>query len=175
MDVQESTQALKTALQMELDGKQFYLEFAEKAKVVLVRKLFLRLSEEEDVHYGKIRGIHTALIDSQEWPDTGSAFWYDKSIKSVFREALEETHSGEIAAPAAELEGLDLAIKLEDKSYNFYRSRSETAVIPRERAFYEALAAEERGHYLALVDSKEYLLDPEGWFSKKERWSLDGG
>ncbi len=175
MDVQEITEALNTALQMELDGKQFYQEYAEKATVPLVRRLFLRLSQEEDSHYHKVEEIYKTLIGSQDWPDTDPAFWYDKSIKSVFREALEDTHKGDIVVPAVELEGLDVAIKLEDKSYNFYHDRSSNAVRPKEKAFFDALAAEERGHYLALIESKDFLLDPEGWFSKKERWSLDGG
>ena len=34
---------------------------------------------------------------------------------------------------------------------------------------------EERGHYLALVDYREYLIDPAGWFRKAEHHSLDGG
>jgi rubrerythrin len=63
---------------------------------------------------------------------------------------------------------------MEDKSYTFYKSRFEEADSPHEKSFYKALTAEERVHYLALLDSYEYLLNPQGWFSKKERWGLDG-
>ena len=44
-----------------------------------------------------------------------------------------------------------------------------------ERDFYETLAAEEREHYLILLDYYEYLKDPAGWFVKGEHPSLDGG
>jgi len=63
---------------------------------------------------------------------------------------------------------------LEDKSYTFYKARFEEADNPHEKSFYKALTGEERVHYLALLDSFEYLSNPQGWFSKKERWGLDG-
>ena len=76
---------------------------------------------------------------------------------------------------ASELEALKMAMTMEDKSYSFYRSRNEEAASPAEKAFYQALSAEERVHYLALLDAYDYLLNPQGWFTKKERWGLDGG
>ena len=64
---------------------------------------------------------------------------------------------------------------LQERWDDFYRSQGEKAQYDVEKKFYETLAAEERGHYLALVDYREYLVDPAGWFRKAEHHSLDGG
>jgi len=37
------------------------------------------------------------------------------------------------------------------------------------------VAAEEKEHYLILLDYYEFLKDPSGWFVGKEHPSLDGG
>jgi rubrerythrin len=62
---------------------------------------------------------------------------------------------------------------MENKTYDFYKSQNTS--YDTERELYEALAAEERGHYLVLRDYSEYLTDPAGWFIEKEHPSLDGG
>ncbi|MCK4722939.1 MAG: hypothetical protein KAT75_06530 [Dehalococcoidia bacterium] len=43
------------------------------------------------------------------------------------------------------------------------------------RKLFQILATEERGHYLTLLDYREYLSDPAGWFVTQEHPSLDGG
>ncbi|HAV10389.1 MAG TPA: hypothetical protein DCX22_02075 [Dehalococcoidia bacterium] len=64
---------------------------------------------------------------------------------------------------------------MELKSRNYYENQAADIASSTEKAFYLALAAEERGHYLTLVDYKEYLIDPAGYFLKSEHHSLDGG
>ena len=41
-------EALKKAIQMEEDGKQFYLKVAKEAKNLLVKRVFEQLAQEED-------------------------------------------------------------------------------------------------------------------------------
>ena len=78
-------------------------------------------------------------------------------------------------ASSSELEALKTAMSMEDKSYSFYRSRLLITASAAEKSFYRALTAEEREHYLTLLDSYEYLTDPQGWFTAKEHWGLDAG
>jgi len=170
MAKQEGTraEALRTALQMELEGKEFYQRSAERSYTVLARDLFSHLAEQEDVHYRKVKEVYEAVAQKHEWPSQETAFRQEKSLRSVFREAIESM--GEDVTPlSAELEAMQAAMKLEGWTYSFYRSRDQEATSPAEKAFYQALTAEERVHYLTLMDSYEYLSDPQGWFSKSER------
>ena len=63
---------------------------------------------------------------------------------------------------------------MEEKSRKFYEEQSSSAETDFERRFFTALQQEEQGHYLSLVDYREYLVDPIGWFTKREHISLDG-
>lgn len=171
--VETRTEALKTALQMEVDGKEFYQKSGEKSYSPLARTLFQHLAEQEDIHYKKIKEIYEAVTRKQGWPEEETVLKHEKSLRNVFREAIEDMGKNAKVA-SGELEAIKIGLKLEDQSYSFYRSRDKEATSHAEKAFYQVLTAEERIHYLTLLDSYEYLSDPQGWFSKSEHWGLDG-
>ena len=50
--------AVKTAIQMEIDGKQYYQQAAQASQNDLGRKLFLQLATEEDSHRKKFEEIY---------------------------------------------------------------------------------------------------------------------
>lgn len=170
---EKTIQALETALQMEIEGKEFYYKAGQASHNPLAKKLFLRLAEEEDVHIEKINAIYGAIKSKASWPEKETTFKHEKSLRSVFREAIEDMDR-ESKTSSSEVEAIKVAMNMEDKSYSFYRSRDEEAASPSEKSFYQALTAEEREHYLTLLDSYEYLTDPQSWFTKKEHWGLDG-
>lgn len=165
--------ALETALQMEVEGKEFYQNTGQKSVSPLVQELFKNLAEQEDVHYKRVKEVYSAVKSENKWPQKESTFKRPKSVQSVFRYAIERMGL-HFEAPSSEIEALKIGMNMEDKSYSFYRNREEEAASPAEKAFYGALMGEERVHYLTLQSSNEYLLNPEGWFTMKERWSLDG-
>jgi rubrerythrin len=170
----KETQALETALQMEADGKKFYLESAAKGGTPVLKKFFQRLAADEDQHAQKAREIYDDIKANKGWPHKETLFKHATSLKSVLDEAFEDMDAEPVKPSTTELDAFKAAMVMEDKSYTFYKSRFEEAASPHEKSFYKALTAEERVHYLALLDSYEYLLNPQGWFSKKERWGLDG-
>ena len=167
-------EALRLAIQMEVGGEEFYQQASQKSGNKLAKELFQRLAEEEDIHRKKFEEIYAALKKGQGWPDVGLPSEKGERLKSMFAEATKELGS-KVKVAESELEAIRIAMDMEIRSYDFYRSRSEQSILPLEKRFYEAVAAEERGHHLALLDSYEYLIDPAGWFTRKERWSLDGG
>jgi len=171
--VEKAIQALETALQMEIEGKEYYHKAGQRSDNPLAKKLFQRLAEEEDVHIKKANEIYKAIKNKARWPEKETTFKHERSLRNVFREAIEGMDR-EVKTSSSELEALKVAMNMEDKSYSFYRSRDKEASSSAEKSFYQALTAEEREHYLALLDSYEYLTDPQSWFTKKERWSLDG-
>jgi rubrerythrin len=170
---EKTIQALETALQMEIEGKEFYHKTGQASHNPLAKKLFLRLAEEEDVHIEKVNEIYEIIKSKAGWPERETTFKHEKSLRSVFREAIEGMDR-EVKTSSSEIEAIKVAMNMEDRSYSFYRSRDEEAVSSAEKSFYQALTAEEREHYLTLLDSYEYLTDPQSWFTKKEHWSLDG-
>lgn len=166
-------EVLQLAVRMEVEGKEFYQTASQKSGNRLARELFEQLAREEDVHRRKFEEIYQALKRGQNWPDTEPPSEQGKKLKSLFAVATEALGSKSKAAES-ELEAIKMAMDMEIQSRDFYQSRSEESSLPVERRFYEALAGEEQGHYLVLVDSYEYLDDPAGWFTRREHWSLDG-
>jgi len=170
---EKGAEALQTALQMEIEGKQFYSQSAESSSTQLARELFQHLAAQEDVHYQTIQEVYDAVTNKNEWPQRETVFKHPRSLKAVFTEATEMMDV-EADPASAEMEAIKTAMSMEDKSYSFYRNRQEEATSAAEKQFYQALTAEERTHYLTLVASYEYLSNPQGWFTMKEHWSLDG-
>lgn len=171
---EKNTQALEKALQMEIEGQEFYRKAEQGSDSSLAKELFRHLVEQENLHINKINEIYQAIQSRAEWPNEETVFKHEKSLKSVFKEAMENMDKN-VKVSSSEIEAFKTAMDMEDKSYSFYTSRAEEAVSPAEKSFYQALTGEERGHYLTLLDSYEYLTDPQGWFVKQEHWVLDGG
>jgi rubrerythrin len=176
MDTEQNKtlQALQVAIQMELDGKEFYLKASRESGNEMGLKLLASLAAEEDVHRQKFEEIYRALRDKRGWLATDFRSDGGKNLRTIFATTMKEMGSG-VKVQATELDAVKTAMDMENKTYDYYREQSQVATYDGERDFYEALMAQEREHYLVLVDYYEYLKDPAGWFVQKEHPSLDGG
>ncbi len=174
-DMEKSAKALETALQMEAEGKKFYLDAAARGGTPVLTKFFRRLAADEDQHAQKAQEIYDAIKASKGWPARRRpSSSMPLHSRACWTRRFEDMDAEPVKPAETELEAFKRAMALEDKSYTFYKARLEEAESPHEKSFYKALTAEERMHYLALLDSYEYLFNPQGWFTKKERWGLDG-
>jgi len=63
---------------------------------------------------------------------------------------------------------------MEIKSRDYYKKQAGGSASDIVRKFLLAVSAEEQGHYLALIDYKEYMLDPVDWITRTEHHLLDG-
>ncbi len=170
----KTLEALQIAVQMEIDGREYYLKASQKSSNELGKMLLRSLAAEENIHRQKFEGIYNAIRDKKAWPVTDFRPDGGKGLRTIFARATEEIGSN-IKAPATELDTVQTAMGMENKTYDFYKSQGKTAADDIARDFYETLAAEEREHSLILLDYYEYLKDPAGWFVKKEHPSLNGG
>ena len=170
----KTLKALQIAIQMEIDGKEYYLKASQESSSELGKKLLAALATIEDIHRQKVGWIYDTLRNTRKWPATEFQPDGGKGLRTIFAKATEEMDSNK-KAPATELNAVKKAMDVENKTYDFYKNQGENAPYDAERDFYKTLAAEERGHYLVLLDYYEYLKDPAGWFVKSEHPSLDGG
>jgi len=167
-------EALQIAIQMEIDGKEYYLKASQESSNELGEKLLESLATEEDTHRQKFEEIYDATRKKKAWPTTDFQPDGGQRLRTIFARATEEMVPN-IKTPATELNAIQTAMDMENKTFDFYKSRGEKAIYDAERDFYETLAGEEREHHLILLDYYEYLKDPAGWFVKTEHSSLDGG
>jgi rubrerythrin len=170
----KTLEGLKIAIQMEIDGKQYYLKASQESGNELGKKLLERLAAEEDLHRQKFEQIYDAIREQKAWPETTFKPNGGQRLRTIFAQATEEMGSS-VKALATELDALHTAMGMENETFDYYMRQGANATHDAERAFYDAVASEEREHYLILLDYYEYLKDPAGWFVKKEHPSLDGG
>jgi len=167
-------EALQIAIQMEIDGKEYYLKTSQGSGNELGKKLLETLGAEEDIHRQKFVEIYNAIRNKKAWPVTDFQPDGGRTLRTIFARATEEPGSNR-KAPATELDAIQSAMDMENKSCDFYRNQGNNATSDTERDFYQTVATEEREHHIILLDYYEYLQDPAGWFVKKEHPSLDGG
>ena len=170
----KTLKALKIAIQMEIDGKQYYLKTSRESGNELGRRLLVTLAAEEDIHRRKFEQIYDAIRDKKAWPTIDFQPDGGQKLRTIFARATGEIGS-RVEAPVTEFDAVQTAMDMEKETYDFYKSQGESATHDAERDFYLTVASEEQEHQLVLLDYYEYLKDPAGWFVQKEHPSLDGG
>lgn len=172
---QEATlKVLQTAIQMEIDGREFYLKASRASTSDLGIKLLRSLADEENLHRQKFEEIYRAIEAKGGWPEVTFKPDGGQALRTIFALATEDMSPATIPQ-TTELDAVQMAMDMESRSYDFYQARIEKAAYDAEREFYRALSVQEREHQLVLLDYYEYLKDPAAWFVEKEHPSLDGG
>jgi len=170
----KTLQALQVAIQMEADGREYYLTASRQSRHELGKKLLQSLAAEEDIHRQKFQEIYQSIHNRKAWPMTDFRPDGGKTLRTIFAKASKEIDAKPVALPT-ELEAIQIAINMESKSYDFYQSQAGRAGDGAERNFFNIVAAEEHQHHLILLDYQEYLSHPAEWFAQKEHTSYDGG
>jgi rubrerythrin len=166
---QEKTiDALKYAIQMEIDGKVFYLKSAAESSNEMGRKLLASLAEAEDYHRIKFEEIFKSLSAKEGWKLVEFKVDGGRTMRTIFAKEMDKPAT-RIQPLKSELDAVQKAREMEAKSYDFYHARSEQAESTAEREYYTLIAAEEREHQLVLVDYDEYLRNPASWYVKTEK------
>jgi rubrerythrin len=162
--------ALKTALQMEIDGKKYYQRMSRDSRDKLGAKLFQNLAAEEDIHRKVFGEIYKVIESKKAWPKIEFQPHHGEELRTLFSLAKQEVKPG-----INELEAVQKAMEMENKTHDFYQDQANRATFEAEKEFYNTLSGEESAHHAVLLDYYEYLKDPVGWFTVKEHHSLDGG
>ena len=165
-------QALKDAVQMELEGRQFYLEAAKKVENAGVRQIFDYLAESEKYHIEKFNEIYRSLEKDPAWTAPMAAFSPPKHEPYVCVMAMSQADQG--TGGQDDLQALRTGIKMEECSIDYYTKLARETNNPLARRFFMSVAHEERAHYLTLMDMHNYLTLPEAWFYVKQMSNVDG-
>lgn len=172
---QEATlKGLETALQMEIDGKEFYLKVSQASKNKLGGDLLKKLAAEEDIHRQVFQDIYNKIKNKQDWPDVKYNGDGGQALRTVFAEAMENMDRNNTSIKE-EQDAIRTGMDLENKTLDFYNERAEQTSYPAEKQLYEAIAMQEREHYRVLMEYYDFLQDPAQWYVKHEHTSVDGG
>jgi len=167
----ERINALKQALKMEKDGKAFYENALEKAENELAKKIFASLIKAEDRHIQKIKQLYDSLTETGQWPEVVLVRAQKETQDNIFLVAMAAIDK-KTKGTLSEIETLKMAAKMEDEGMRYYQSKANSTEDPFEKKFYHLLVHEESDHYISLLDSIEFLEDPQGYFSQRERGTM---
>ncbi len=170
----KSEAALEKAIQMEIDGKEYYLKASEKTSNELGKKLLQSLAAEEDIHRKVFEDIFENIRKKQGWPRKEFQVDGGRALRTVFANAINGMDR-EVTSMPEEIDAVQTAMAMENKTFDFYREQSKKAVYDAEKLFYNNLAEQEEEHHRILLDYYEFLKNPSAWFVQKEHPSLDGG
>jgi rubrerythrin len=172
-DQEKTVQGLRTAIQMEIDGKQFYLKASQESGNEAGKKLLKQLAAEEDIHRQKFEQIYESIRASNAWPSVEYQPDGGRGLRTLFARATQHLGSN-VKALNTELAAAQTAVDMEARTFDFYKKQSRETAYAAAREFFEAVAAQEREHQLILLDYYEFLKNPAAWFVDKEHPSLDG-
>lgn len=159
-------QVLRYAMQMELDGHNFYKEKATQFNNPTTESLFLKLAETEMEHYKYIenqlqRFLNTNTFDmSPEVLDRNEDIFESREESEHIQETLKESDIPDITV-------LRMAYLIERDYKEFYQNAAENADNPDVKAIFNKLANWEEGHERLFKSEydrrmKEYMSLPWG-------------
>jgi len=166
MNKQEVIQA---AVQMETDGRDFYLEAAAKMTNPAVREVLEHLAADEVKHIewiNEVLGPHNAEKEARS--DA-----YDH-LRHVFKEMPAEDRQ-KILASETDLDPLRKALDFENRAVGAYAKWAEEMEDESVRKMCLQLVDVEKFHVELITNTLLYLENPTEFFQQEEGWMGDGG
>ena len=167
----EKVGALKEALKMEKDGRAYYKSALEKVESELAKNIFKSLIKAEEKHIQKINQLYDSLTETGEWPQVALVREQGKTQANIFSAAMAEIDE-KVKGAMSDIEALKMATRMEDDGMRYYQSKANETDDPFEKKFYHLLVNEESEHYISILDTIEFLEDPQGYFSQLERGTM---
>ena len=125
-------QAINTAIEMELDGKECYLAASKESTNEAGRKLLESLAEEEDSHRRKFEELYNSILKGRGWPSVN----LQPDTTHDIRTSLIKTCTMlgvNVSGTSSELDAVQVAINKEKRSYDFYENQTRIAEYDAEK------------------------------------------
>ncbi len=153
-EIDATLAALQMAIQTEIDGHNFYQEFAERTEDPNARAMFERLARDEVMHLELLRNTKAMLEESGEWAEYKGVSLDPVQGAPIFsRERVEQN----VVAYTSDLSALRVAYLIEKDAVDFYtRVAKETDDANGKRMFFD-LARMEQGHLNLLEGEYDFL------------------
>jgi len=149
------------AMQMEYDGKKFYLKLSEKSKDKGVKSIFTMLANDEQKHYETFQAMRD-IPDKYEMAETEVI----PNARNIFSEM--KNRASEISEDESQVDLYKQALEMEKKSKEFYLEKADEATVPAQEDLLKKIAAEEERHYNLLENMIDFVTRPQTWLEDAE-------
>jgi len=159
---------IQAAVQLERDGREFYLEAAGNAASDLSKQTFESLADDELRHIEWIERISSA---GETLESTNKRIY--QRLRGIFADVPDEVRKA-AASAAGDVEALNLAIGKEEESRAAYARWAKESDSDDVRELCGLLVGAEAFHRELLENVIQYLEHPSDFFLREERWVVEG-
>jgi len=155
--IEEILQGLKTAIEAELTGYEFYKNAAKNTSDPMGKETFSRMAEEEMGHFNYLRHQYKSVLGKGDYDFSKKLA--KKRHKHAENPIFSEEIRDRIKDSHFEVSALTIGMKLELNAVDYYRSCAKKAQNEEVRQFFNELAEWEQDHYLAFERALEMLKE----------------
>ena len=145
----------KYAMQMEVDGRDFYLDMMKKTNNKGLKNILTMMADSEAKHYNVI--LDMQKNDKTEFSADTEVL---TNVKNIFMKMKEEK---DIDVDVSQAEFYKKALKTEADARKFYLERADEEEDSHRKEIFLNLAEEERKHCVLLENMIGFVSQPADW------------
>lgn len=149
------------AMQMEKDGRKYYLDMAQKTSNPGVKRILKMMADAEAKHYNVLLALQR---NEKTQFETDTEIFTE--AKNVFTKMKEGGRGLNIEASQVEL--YKQALEIEKESHKFYLEKAEEEKDPQRKELILKIASEEKDHCILLSNIVDFVSRPDSWLENAE-------
>jgi rubrerythrin len=153
------------AMQMEKDGRKFYLDLAEKTSNSGLKNILKMMADSEAKHYNVL--LHMKRDDKTQFSTDTEIL---TKVKNVFIKMREEK---EFDVDVSQIELYKEALETEKNSQKFYLEKADEEKDQHKKGIFLKLADEEKNHCVLLENMIGLVSQTDNWLENAEWYHLD--
>jgi rubrerythrin len=158
----------EAAKQLERDGRDFYLDAAEKASSPQARRMFEALADDELDH---LEWIENMVPGDAPVADINRNLYM--RLRPIFAD-VPEAKLRQVATSDSDVQAIHFAIDIEVKAKAAYAKWAEETEDEDVRTLCNTLVGVEEFHRQVLNNTLEYFEHTADWFMQEEQWNFEG-
>ncbi len=168
----EPLEILTNAIEMELEGKDFFARAAEQMANQRTKDTFAGLVKQEERHVQILSAEFERLSHGKSWASLRELGGQQagEGVASVFKD--REIRRIKLSPDAGELEALKLGIEVEKKSIEYYTTAGASVNDPKAKEIFRWLVGEEGGH-LTILSAEHDYRSKSGYYYDNAEFSLE--
>jgi rubrerythrin len=162
--------AIKTAIQMEEEGYEYYMKAAEQTDNDMGKSMFKQLAKDELEHRRTFETMFDTIADPSTWRKL-AAETPGVAELPVFQDATKDI--GKTKGMTADANALRIGMENEKKSIDYYQKVAGETDDPQAKSIFTNIAQQEEFHYNLLQAELDSITRTGFWFDTAE-FRMDG-
>ncbi len=163
---------LRHAVEMEVQGKDFYERAAVRMKNKRGKEMFLSLVSQERLHIDILEDQLTRYVHDKKWSSLSTLISdvEEHPEKSVFE--MPEIKNIKLDPDAGELDVIKVGMEVEKRSIEYYRESGSEVKDVNAKGIFNWLVAQETGHLQILQAEYDYRTK-SGFYYDSPEFSME--